>query len=112
MKTSIEVIAAALEQAFSGPDTETYPFHSLAESIWKTLLKKSDIFVMQEMVEKDMKIGMFPTFIRSDLVPSKGGGTITMGVPNPVFMDFALKNEYSPILYLINIDEYKALKPK
>ena len=72
-------------------------------------MAKTDFEIFNEMVTNGQDIVACPVFVRAQ--SDKRGGTISMGVPNPAFSDFALGNKkYIPILYLVNEEQFFALK--
>lgn len=80
---------------------------SIAEALYRKLLQSSDQIRMHYLANEDKGIVGCPSFASAQ--SSKQGGTIAMGVNNPYFQDFALREKYIPFLYLIDRKDYREL---
>lgn len=109
---TIDVIKTVLKRELGDLCLSQTDTDELADTLWLELLRHSDVIKMQEISDENGSIIACPDFVGANLDSKRAGGTITMGVSNPFFADFLLKDKYLPALYLVNREEYLKLRDR
>lgn len=77
--------------------------------------KKSDLLVINEMVEKNMDVAAAVDMTNFQRQPKKNGGTVTIGVASPHFdhlINQAATGEIThlAVLYIVNKKQFEEIK--